>query len=57
MKKEVRLRDLVEPLIILPYGFWAMYWFENGFNWIVAVVGAILFFIIFPIIVFTWDNI
>jgi len=58
MSKEVRwqLKDFLEPLIILPYGYWAIYWFENGFDWIVAVLGAVLFFIVIPIIVVMWDK-
>ncbi len=56
MKKGVSFRDFVEPLVILPYSFWAIYWFENGFDWVVAVLGVVLFFFILPIIVVTWDN-
>ena len=50
------VRDFVELLLILPYGFWAIYWFENGFSWLVGVAGAVLFFIILPIIIVLWDR-
>ncbi len=59
MGKEVfglQLRGFLEPLIILPYGFWAIYWFENGFNWIVAVLGAVLFFVVLPIFIVLRDR-
>jgi len=58
MSKEVRwqLKDFLKPLIILPYGYWAIYWFEHGFDWVVAVLGAVLFFILIPIIIVMWDK-
>lgn len=54
--RHLQLRDFLEPLIILPYGFWGIYWFENGFNWIVGIMGAVLFFVILPIIIVLWDR-
>jgi hypothetical protein len=61
MSKEVfakrwQSRDFLVPLLILPYGYLAIYWFENGFNWVVAVLGAVLFFILLPIIIVLWDK-
>jgi len=54
--KRFQLRDFLEPLIILPFGFWGIYWFENGFSWIVAVIGAVLFFVVLPIFIVFWDK-
>jgi len=54
MKKRgtrVSIRDFAEPLVSIPYAFWAIYWFENGFDWIIAVSGIILLFVILPALV------
>lgn len=61
MKKDVfarhyTVKDFLFPLIVLPYGFWAIYFYENGFDWIVGVLGAVLFFIILPLIIVFWDK-
>ena len=61
MRKEVfarkyELRDFLEPLIILPYGFWGIYLFDNGFDWLVIVLGAILFLIIPAVITVMWEK-
>ena len=42
------VRDFIEPLVVLPFVFWGLFWFENGFSWIVAVLGAVLFFVVLP---------
>jgi len=54
--KPLQLGDFLKPLIILPYGFWGIYWFDNGFNLVVAVLGAVLFFVFLPIIIVFWDK-
>jgi hypothetical protein len=56
MSKEVRIRSFIEPLIVLPYGFWAIYFYENGFDWIVAVLAIILFIVIPGIISVFWEK-
>jgi len=50
-KRHLQLRNFVEPLIVIPFGWWGIYWFENGFSWIVAVIGIILFFVILPVFI------
>lgn len=60
MSKEVFARrytakDFLEPLLILPYGFWAIYWVENGFDWITGISGAVLFFIVLPVVIVMWN--
>ncbi len=61
MHKEVfarhwQLRDFLEPLLFLPYGFWGIYVYESGFDWIVASLGVVLFIIIPAIIIVLWDE-
>jgi len=34
--------------IVLPFVFLGLFWFETGFSWIVAVLGAVLFFVLLP---------
>ena len=55
-RRQLQLRDFLEPFIILPYGFWGIYWFENGVNWIVGTLGAVLFFVLLPIVIVLWDK-
>lgn len=50
MKKEAGFGDFVKPLAVFPYAFWAIYWYEHGFNWVVGVLGFVLFLIILPAI-------
>lgn len=62
MKKDVfakrwQLCDFLLPLLALPYGFWGIYWYENGFDWIVAVLAVVLLIIIPAIIAVLWDKI
>lgn len=62
MKKDVfakrwQLRDFLFPLLALPYGFCGIYWYENGFDWIVAVLAVVLLIIIPAIIAVLWDKI
>ncbi len=54
--KRWELSDFLKPLIALPFGFWGIYWFENGFDWIVAVLGIVLFFIVLPAIIVFWGK-
>ena len=54
--KRWAVSDFLEPLVALPYGFWAIYWYENGFSWVVGILGAVLFFIVLPIIIVFWDK-
>ncbi len=55
-RRKLVLRDFLEPLFILPYGFWGIYLFENGFDWVVIILGAILFFVIPPVIIVFWER-
>lgn len=50
------LRDFLEPLLILPYAFWAIYFYENGFNWLVAILAIVLFIIIPGVLVVFWEK-
>ena len=61
MHKEVfakswQFRDFLEALLALPYGFWGIYFYENGFDWIVAILGVVLFIVIPAIIIVLWDK-
>lgn len=61
MHKEVHVkswqfRDFLEPLLCPPYGFWGIYLYENGFDWIVASLGVVLFIIIPAFIIVLWDK-
>ncbi len=55
-RRKFVLRDFLEPLIVLPYGFWGIYLFENGFDWVVIILGALLFFVIPPLIIVFWER-
>ena len=55
MPKIRGLRDFVEPLVAIPYGFWGIYWYENGFDVVVAVL-AIALFLIIPAILITFSK-
>jgi len=54
-KRVIHTRDFIEPLVALPYAFWGIYWFENGFDWIVAIL-AVLLFIIIPAVIITFKD-
>ncbi|VVB81536.1 Uncharacterised protein [uncultured archaeon] len=61
MKKEVfakrrKLCDFLLPLLALPYGFWGIYWYENGFNWLIVIFAIVLFIIIPAVIAVLWDK-
>ncbi len=61
MHKEVwarrwQFRDFLEPLLFLPYAFWGIYLYENGFDWIVASLGVVLFIIIPAVIIVLWEK-
>ena len=53
--KEVKLRDLIIPLAALPYGYFAIRLYEFGFDWITAIMGIILFFIVLPVFIVVSD--
>ena len=62
MKRDVfakrwQLSDFLLPLVALPYAFWAVYFYENGFDWIVAVLAVVLFIVIPAIVAVLWDKI
>jgi len=62
MKRDVfakrwQLRDFLLPLLALPYGFLGIYLYENGFDWIVAVLAVVLLIVIPAIIAVLWDKI
>lgn len=50
-------RDALYALAALPYGFWAMYWYENGFDWLVAIFGLVLFVIVPGVLSVFWEKI
>lgn len=54
--KSWQFRDFLEPLLCPPYGFWGIYLYENGFDWIVASLGVVLFIIIPAFIIVLWDK-
>lgn len=62
MKKDVfakrwQLKDFIIPLVALPYGFWGIYFYETGFDWIVAVLAIVLFIVIPAVLAVAWDKI
>ena len=61
MHKEVfakrwQFRDFLEPLLLLPYGFFGIYLYENGFDWMIGALGVFLFIVIPAIIIVLWDK-
>jgi hypothetical protein len=61
MSKEVfarrwQFRDFFEALLFIPYGFLGIYFYENGFDWIVAILGVVLLIIIPAIVIVLWDK-
>jgi hypothetical protein len=61
MHKEVfrrrwQFKDFLEPLLALPYGFFGIYLYENGFDWIIGALGVVLFIVIPAIIIVMWDK-
>ncbi len=55
-KRGLSMRDVVEPLISVPYGFWGIYLYENGFDLIVAVLAIVLFIVVPGIIIVFKDK-
>ena len=55
-KKRLSVRDFVEPLLVLPYVFWGIYFFEHGFNWLVAVLAIVLFIIVPGVLSVFWEK-
>ena len=56
VKKSNKGRRFVEALISVPYAFWVIYFYENGFNWLVAVLAIILFIIIPGVLSVFWKE-
>ncbi|MBI4146755.1 hypothetical protein HY489_05455 [Candidatus Woesearchaeota archaeon] len=52
----MKLRAFIDALFILPYGFWGLRLYEVGFDWISAVIGVVLFFILLPVLIVFWSG-
>lgn len=56
MKKRSKARMFLEPLLALPYGFLGIYWYENGFDVIVAALIFLLFIIVPGVLIVFWKD-
>ena len=55
--KKWQLKDFFWPLLALPYGFWGIYWYETGFNWLVVIFAIVLFIVIPAVVAVLWEKI
>lgn len=49
-------KRFVEALISVPYAFWVIYFYENGFNWLVGILAIVLFIIIPGVLSVFWKD-
>jgi len=57
MAKKVRwLRHVLYPLFSIPFVYWGISWYEQGFSMMTAIFGAVLVFILLPVLIVMWGR-
>lgn len=50
------LGNFLFPLLVLPFGFFGIYCFENGLSFVTAIMAIVLLFVLTPVIVLLWSR-